>query len=55
MTSSDMDPKELTLTSDTKVVMDMKDHYLLLFASDWNIDWALKHNPGLELAEFSRG
>ncbi|MBP3311262.1 MAG: peptide chain release factor 3 [Butyricicoccus sp.] len=47
------DYKTLTLTSDTKVVQDFKDNYLLLFTSPWNISWALDHNDGLELAEFS--
>ena len=43
----------LTLTSDTKVVQDMRGNYLLLFTSPWNITWAMDHNDGLELAEFS--
>ncbi len=43
----------LTLTSDTKVVQDMRGNYLLLFTSPWNISWALDHNEGLELADFS--
>ena len=47
------DYHSLTLTSDTKVVQDFKDNYLLLFTSPWNISWALDHNEGLELAEFS--
>ena len=45
---------ELTLTSDTKVVEDMDGNHLLLFTSDWNIDWALSHNKGLELEAFNR-
>ena len=51
----DFDVQALNLTSDTKVVQDFKDRYLLLFTSEWNIDWALKNNPHLRLAEFSRG
>ena len=47
------DYKALTLTSDTKVVQDFRGNYLLLFTSPWNISWALDHNDGLELAEFS--
>lgn len=47
------DYKRLTLTSDTKVVQDFRDNYLLLFTSPWNISWALDHNEGLELSEFS--
>ena len=52
--NKDLDMSALTLTSDTKVVQDMKGNYLLLFADEWNIDWALSHNKGLKLAEFSR-
>ena len=47
------DYHRLTLTSDTKVVQDMRNNYLLLFTSPWNITWALDRNEGLELAEFS--
>ncbi len=47
------DYKALTLTSDTRVVQDFRGNYLLLFTSPWNISWALDHNDGLELAEFS--
>ncbi len=47
------DYKALTLTSDTKVVQDFHGNHLLLFTSPWNISWALDHNEGLTLAEFS--
>ena len=47
------DYHRLTLTSDTKVVQDMRNNYLLLFTSPWNITWALDRNECLELAEFS--
>ena len=50
----DLDPKTLQLSSDTKRIEDLKGHHLLLFTSPWNIDWALDHNKGLELVEFSR-
>ena len=52
--NKDLDLSQLTLTSDTKVVKDMKGNDLLLFASDWNIDWALSHNKGLKLSEFNQ-
>ena len=32
----------------------MKGRYLLLFANQWSINWALEHNEGLQLSEFSR-
>ena len=50
----DFDLRKLSLTSDTKIVEDLKGRKLLLFASDWNINWALEKNPALRLAEFSR-
>ncbi len=46
--------KKLVLTSDTKLIQDVKGNYLLIFTSEWNIKWALDKNEGLELAEFSR-
>ncbi len=46
--------KKLNLTSDTKKVQDMKGRYLLLFSNQWSINWALEHNEGLLLSEFSR-
>ncbi len=49
-----IDPKKLRLSSDTKRIQDLKGNYLLLFTSEWNITWALEHNEGLKLAEFSR-
>ena len=50
----DFDLRKLSLTRDTKIVEDLKGRKLLLFASDWNINWALEKNPALRLAEFSR-
>ena len=47
------EPKELNLSSDTKIVQDFKGNFLLLFTSEWNIRWALEKNEGLELAEFN--
>lgn len=49
----EFDIKALQLTSDTKVVQDFKENYLLLFTSPWNITWAQEHNEGLRLADFS--
>ena len=44
------DPKQLSLTSTTRIVLDKDDHPVLLFESDWAIDWALDRNKGLRLA-----
>ena len=49
----DFDIKRLQLTSDTKIVEDLKGNSLLLFTSPWNITYALDHNEDLRLAEFS--
>ena len=52
--NEEIDLKALNLTSDTRKVQDMKGRYLLLFSNQWSIDWALEHNQGLLLSEFSR-
>ena len=49
-----VEPKKLNITSDTKVVQDFKGNFLLLFSSNWNINWALDRNEGLELSEFGK-
>ncbi len=49
-----IDPKKLHLSSDTKIVQDIRGNPLLLFTSQWNINWALEKNEDLRLAEFSR-
>ncbi len=50
--NEDLDPKTLDLTSDTKIVQDFRDRYLLLFTNSWNITWATEHNKELVLSEF---
>ena len=52
ITSEETDYKTLDLASDTKVVADFKENKLLLFRSEWSIDWALEHNKGLTLQDF---
>ena len=52
--NEEIDLKKLNLTSDTKKVQDTKGRYLLLFANQWSINWALEHNEGLLLSEFSK-
>ena len=52
--NKEIDLSGLILTSDTKIVQDMKGNYLLLFSNEWNITWALEHNKELRLAEFNR-
>ncbi|MEE1330900.1 MAG: peptide chain release factor 3, partial [Acutalibacteraceae bacterium] len=50
----DIDIKSLNLTSDTKWVQDFKDNNILIFTSEWNINWALDKNEGLLLEDFSK-
>ena len=52
--SENTDIRSLNLTSDTKWVRDFKDHDLLLFTSDWSVNWAVNKNPDLILREFNR-
>ena len=52
--SEGINPNDLNLTSDTKWVQDFRGNNLLLFTSEWCVNWALTKNPGLELREFNR-
>ena len=52
--NKDIDVSSLNLTSDTKWVQDFKGNDLLIFTSEWNINWALEKNKGLVLEEFSK-
>ena len=45
---------EISGTSDMKIVSDMKDRPLLLFAHDWSINMVLDRNKNLKLQEFSK-
>ena len=49
-----INPNDLNLTSDTKWVQDFRGNNLLLFTSEWCINWALQKNEGLRLREFNR-
>ena len=49
------DPAKLNITSDTRMVQDLKGNLLLLFTNQWNIGWAEEKNKGLELSEFNTG
>lgn len=49
-----VDPHQYNLSSDTKIVQDLKGKYLLLFSNAWGINWATQHNKDLILSEFSR-
>ena len=45
------DLKDLKLSSDAELLEDYKGHSLLVFSSFWSINFTIKRNPGLELAE----
>lgn len=47
-------PENLAITSDSKMVKDLKDREILLFQSDWAISWALDHNKGLVLSDIGK-
>ena len=45
----DFDYHDLTLTSTSMLVLDRDDEPVVLFESDWAVDWAVEHNKPLEL------
>ena len=45
----DFDPHDLTLTSTSLLVLDRDDEPVVLFESDWAVEWAKEHNEALEL------
>ncbi|MTK12136.1 MAG: peptide chain release factor 3 [Clostridiaceae bacterium] len=52
--NSEVTVDKLTLTSDTKIVKDLKDRNILIFQSEWAIGWALDHNKGLMLSDIGK-
>ena len=52
--NENLDIASLNLTSDTKWVQDFRGNNLLLFTSEWCVNWALQKNEGLVLREFNR-
>jgi peptide chain release factor 3 len=52
--NTEIKPEKLNITSDTRVVKDLKDKDLLIFASEWAISWALDHNKGLVLSDIGK-
>jgi peptide chain release factor 3 len=49
-----VDVEKIQGTSDMKLIKNLKDEPLLLFAHEWSVDMVLKRNPGLKLSEFGR-
>lgn len=52
--NTDIDVNKLTLTSDTRLVKDLKERDILIFQSEWAISWALEHNKGLVLSDIGK-
>ena len=50
--SDEVDVAKLNLTHDTYRVENMRGEKLLLFTSEWNLNFAIDHNANLELSEF---
>ena len=48
---SPVEEQELNLSSDAELLEDYRGHKLLVFSSAWAIDFTIRRNPGLELAE----
>jgi peptide chain release factor 3 len=44
------DPKELTLTSTSLLVLDRDNAPVVLFESEWAVDWAIDHNEKMKLS-----
>ena len=43
------DAKEMTLTSTSLLVLDRDDEPVVLFESEWAVDWAVDHNEDYKL------
>ena len=52
--NSEIDVNKLILTSDTRLVKDLKERDILIFQSEWSISWALEHNKGLVLSDIGK-
>ncbi len=52
--NEDVNLRSLNITSDTKALEDFKERKLLLFTSQWNINWATEKNPDLVLVDVAQ-
>ena len=48
--SEDFDPKSMTLTSTSLLVLDRDEEPVVLFESEWAVDWAVDHNEKYNLS-----
>ena len=53
ITACPVPEKDLNLSSDAELLEDYRGRKLLVFSSFWAIDFTIRKNPGLELAEMS--
>ncbi|SHJ15768.1 peptide chain release factor 3 [Parasporobacterium paucivorans] len=52
--NEDIDIQDLSVSSDTKKIKDLKGNPLLIFVNSWSIQTALDRNKGLRLSEFGK-
>ena len=50
--ASPAEPKDLTLCADAALLEDFRGSSLIAYSGEWPVGYLLKHNPGLELAEW---
>ena len=48
--NEDFDPKSMTLTSTSLLVLDRDEEPVVLFESEWAVDWAVDHNEKYKLS-----
>lgn len=46
--------EDISITSDSKKLIDVKERDILIFSNEWGISWALEHNKGLVLSDISK-
>ncbi len=52
--NDDADLDNINITSDSRLVKDLKDRNILLFQNEWGISWALSHNSNLSLTDVGK-
>jgi len=52
--NEDADLDNINITSDSRLVKDLKDRNILLFQNEWGISWALSHNSSLSLTDVGK-
>ncbi|MBO1266148.1 peptide chain release factor 3 [Proteiniclasticum sp. SCR006] len=52
--TADVDLDNIDITSDTKLVTDLRGRNILLFQNEWGISWVLNHNDNLTLTDVGK-